>query len=111
MGEVGLGHRAKPGQQLIQTPINVLAAATQLIAAGTNPLRVSVEIQNKSMNLVHVGTTNGVLAANGIALIAASAANAGDGGVIQLDVSPEEALWAIAAAAPSRVLVSELIGV
>lgn len=110
MGEQHFGIRSKPGEAIAVSAPLVNAVATALVAAYATPNRISVEVQNKSTSLVYVGTTNLVTAANGIALDPASGANLGDGGVCQIDVGPEEAVWAIANVAPARVHVTELLG-
>ena len=112
MGEVGLGMRIKPGQQILLTSENVGAAAGELLlAAAPLPMRVSVFFQNKSTNIIYIGVDNTVTAATGRGLAAASVANAGDGGTWSIDLGPQQALWAIASGANSNLLVVELAGV
>jgi len=112
MGEVGFGMRIKPGQGITLTSEAVGVAAGQLLTvAGPMPMRVSVFFQNKSTNIIYIGVDNTVVAATGRGLAAASVANAGDGGTWSIDLSPHQALWAIATGANSNLLVVELSGV
>ena len=109
MGDVDFGTRIKPGQVLEVGDILANAQPFQIVPATGN--RVSIEIQNKSVNICYINTTNAAAVGVGIVLQAATAANDGDGGVIQFDLGPNETLWVWAAAVPSGLCITELIGV
>jgi len=109
MGDVDFGTRIKPGQALTIADVLANAQPFQILPATAN--RVSIEIQNKSVNICYINTTNAVAVGNGIVLQAATAGNDGDGGVIQVDLGPNETLWVWPAALPSRLCITELIGV
>lgn len=111
MGEQFFGDRIKPGQAVVVSAAAVGVAAGQLLAGGTQPNRVSIFFQNKSLATIYIGTTAAVAAANGRALMPATAANGGDGGTWTIDCGPQQVFWAIATGALSNLCVVELIGV